>query len=266
VLADILRLLELESEDLHDEAALIDALASVPPPRSPGSLLQQLVSFGVTADDVVVDVGCGHGQHAQQIASTTGCTVFGLDLSALRAAETRARHGEPGRVHSARAMAEALPLRRASASFIWCRDMLYNVDLPRTLRECRSVLTSGGRMVVYHTFATELLEPAERERLFGAFSVVNTDPAYFETCATEASFAVEERDVIGSEWREWSEADGSRKTSESLLRAARLLRGGDALRERMGDRGYEFALNDQLWGIYQMIGKLRPTVYVLRAA
>ena len=55
-----------------------------------------------------------------------------------------------------------------------------------------------------------------------------------------------------------------RHTSENLIRAARLLRGGEAVKKRLGEKTYAFAMADQLWGVYQMIGKLCPTAYVLR--
>ena len=74
-----------------------------------------------------------------------------------------------------------------------------------------------------------------------------------------------ERDTIGSEWREsWEAEAGSRHTSENLLRAARLLRGSEDVRKRLGEKAYEFALADQSWGVYQTIGKLCPTAYLLR--
>ncbi|MCH8162270.1 MAG: hypothetical protein IIB88_10300, partial [Chloroflexi bacterium] len=137
----------------------------------------------------------------------------------------------------------------------------------RTLRECAAVLTPGGYMLGYQTFATKLLEPLEAERMYTAFAIVarNMNPDYFEACALDAGFTIIERDAIGSEWREsWEVEDGSRHTSENLLRAARLLRGSEAVKKRLGEKTYAFAVADQFWGVYQMIGKLCPTVYVLR--
>lgn len=122
-------------------------------------------------------------------------------------------------------------------------------------------------MLVYQTFATRLLEPAEARRIFDAFAIVaeNMRPAYFERCVADAGFTIVERDAVGGEWRERWEADGTRKTSEGLMRASRLIRGRDAIVERFGQQAYDFAVADQLWGVYQMIGKLCPTIYVLRA-
>lgn len=266
---DIRKLLELESQELHDDAAIVAALTGVPAPRSADVLLAKFCSLGVTPNDLVIDLGCGHGQYSQQIASATGCKVVALDLSLARVVETRAETGNAAavRVHVARAIAEALPLGHQSVGFVWCRDMLNHVDLPRTLRECAAVLTPGGYMLVFQTFATKLLEPLEAERIYTAFAIVarNMNPDYFEACALDAGFTIIERDAIGSEWREsWEVEDGSRHTSENLLRAARLLRGSEGVKKRLGEKTYEFAMADQLWGIYQMIGKLCPTVYVLR--
>jgi SAM-dependent methyltransferase len=177
-----------------------------------------------------------------------------------------ARSAGDERVRTLRAAAEALPLRDRALRFVWCRDMLNHVDLPGAMRECARILVPGGAMLVYQTFAADSLEPREADRIYRTFSIVprNMDPLYFERCAGGAGFAVAERDVIGGEWREWWEDDGARRTSQSLLRASRLLRASDDLRREFGDAAYEFAFADQLWGIYQMIGKLQPTAYVLR--
>jgi hypothetical protein len=47
-----------------------------------------------------------------------------------------------------------------------------------------------------------------------------------------------------------------------LLRLARLRRCEDALAERYGPEPVAAATGGLLWGIYQLLGKLCPTVYV----
>jgi ubiquinone/menaquinone biosynthesis C-methylase UbiE len=263
-----LRLLSFEDGDAPDEDAVVDVLRALPAPRSPAMLMESFLALGAGRGDVVVDLGCGHGEFAVEIAERAGCRVVALDLSASRARETRdaARGASAGCIVVARAAAEGLPLRDAAARFIWCRDLLCLVDLPRTLADCARALTPGGLMLVYQTFATELLEPLEAARIYDAFAIVpeNMNPEYFQATAKDAGFSVLEREVIGGEWREWWEAEGSGRTSRSLLRAARLVRAGDDVRRSLGADGYEFAMADQLWGVYQMIGKLRPMVYSLR--
>jgi hypothetical protein len=44
-----------------------------------------------------------------------------------------------------------------------------------------------------------------------------------------------------------------------------MLRNRAAYEERFGTLAYEFMLTDSLWGVYQMIGKLNPRIYVLSA-
>ncbi len=45
-----------------------------------------------------------------------------------------------------------------------------------------------------------------------------------------------------------------------------MVRSEALIRARAVDAAYDFALADQLWGIYQMIGKLRPAMYAVRRA
>jgi hypothetical protein len=120
-------------------------------------------------------------------------------------------------------------------------------------------------MLVYQTFATDLCEPAEARRLWSASAIVpeNMSRAYFEEKAAEAGFEIAAVDEIGSEWREsWLEA-GDTHTVDLLLRAARLRRREDELVARFGRDKYEAALGGAVWGVYQLLGKLCPTVYAL---
>jgi hypothetical protein len=120
-------------------------------------------------------------------------------------------------------------------------------------------------MLVYQTFATALLEQNEAARLYGPLAVVaeNMAPAFFETCATQAGLVISERDPIASEWREWWEEHGERTTSQQLLTIARLRRDRERLFGELGRVNYEVELANCHWGVYQMLGKLVPTLYVL---
>jgi SAM-dependent methyltransferase len=260
---------ELSEDFEHDESVVDEAiLAHLQPARPPDVLFERLYALGLGAGDLVVDVGCGEGRQALTIASAVGCRVLALDPSrqftAIARELTRASGSE--HVHLVCAAAEALPVGDGSAAAIWCRDMLYYVDLPHTMREFARALQPNGHAIVYHTFATELMEPFEAQRLYSpAFVQENMVPAHFESCARDAGFAIVERDIIGSEWREALETgDGPRTASQKLLRAARMLRGGESLRRAIGEKLYNDHLSDSLWGIYQMLGKLRPTIYVLQ--
>ena len=121
-------------------------------------------------------------------------------------------------------------------------------------------------MVVYQTFATDLMEAAERARICADLAVVEAslDPEQFEAAARKAGFVVEMVDVVASEWREAWEEDGTCRTSRQMLHAARLIRGRETLLAELGRIPYQVELSNALWGVYQMIGKLEPRVYVLR--
>jgi hypothetical protein len=121
-------------------------------------------------------------------------------------------------------------------------------------------------MLVYQTFATSELAPFEADRLFRSMAIQppNMDPVYFERIARGAGFTIEECDPVRSEWCErWAEA-GDHSLLDDLLAVARLGRRENELVARFGRPAVEAARSDNLWGIYQMLGKLRPTVYRLR--
>jgi sarcosine/dimethylglycine N-methyltransferase len=91
----------------------------------------------------------------------------------------------------------------------------------------------------------------------------NMSRSHFETTARSAGFEIASVDEIDSEWREhWLET-GNHKTVDHLLRAARLRRREAEVVERYGRASYEAALGGSIWGVYQLLGKLCPTVYVL---
>lgn len=154
-----------------------------------------------------------------------------------------------------------------TVDLVFSRDMLIHIaDIDRALAECARVLRPGGAMVVHQTFAGPRLEPLEAAELYGGLAAVadRMEPSGFEEAALTAGFTVESCDVVGSEWREAWEEDGSRRSSQQLLQVARLIRAEDDLREEMGEVHYRIELANALWGVYQMIGKLEPRVYVLR--
>src|SRR6266480_1431628 len=95
--------------DIDDDAQIQAALDRLHPPRSPEILIEKLLALGLGRDHVVLDLGCGHGQYALQMANATGCSVVALDQSAASAAETtkRALLAQMARVHAGRAVAEA---------------------------------------------------------------------------------------------------------------------------------------------------------------
>ncbi len=256
---------ELWADDGAISAALGESLA----PRPAEMLTDAFAALDPRPDDLVLDIGSRDARSAVELARRFGCRVLAVDPIPRHVADGRervAREGLTERVTLAEGTIEAIPSADRSIDHVWCRDVLNHVDLAAGLGECARVLRPGGGMLVYQTFATAELAAPEAERLFRSIAIraENMDPAAFERAALGAGFAVEVRDPVASEWREhWAEA-GSHALLDDLLAVARLGRTEKRLVARFGRAAVEAARGDRLWGIYQMLGKLCPTVYRLR--
>ena len=239
-------------------------------PRPSESLFDTVGELGIGGDGVVLDIGARDARYALTLAERFGCRVVAVDPVARHVEEARAAvaaggHGE--RIEVIQGRIEAIPAEDDTFDLIFCRDVLSHIpDLPMALTECRRVLKPGGHMLVYQTFATGWMESGEAARIYPDLAVApeSMDPGRLETVAAESGFSVASVDVVGSEWREAWEEDGSRRTSQRLLHAARLLRGREELMTELTETVYRVELANALWGIYQMIGKLEPRIYVLR--
>lgn len=266
----------LTAEEMYGHWPLSDdaidaALDQSRRPRPADTLYDRPVQAGIGPTSHLLDIGGRDAAHGVVLAERIGCRVTSLDPSSANLAEARTTIAEAGAgvdVGIGAARIEALPLRGGSIDGIWCRDVLSHVDdLATALAECRRVVIDDGPMIVYQTFATPWLEPAEQDRLVAGLALVpeRLDPDGFEAEAERAGFAIEDIDVVGSNWREaWEEA-GEARTSRQLLQAARLIRARPELLDTLGPSLYKLELANALWGVYQMIGKLEPRTYVLRA-
>jgi 2-polyprenyl-6-hydroxyphenyl methylase/3-demethylubiquinone-9 3-methyltransferase len=103
------------------------------------------------AGKVTVDVGCGGGLLAEEIARL-GATVIGVDPSRGSLATARAHAAMAGlAVDYLAGSGEHLPLEDASADIICCVDVLEHVqDLDAVIRETSRVLKPGG-LYLYDT-------------------------------------------------------------------------------------------------------------------
>jgi SAM-dependent methyltransferase len=256
---------ELWANDADIAAALAESLA----PRPAEMLYDAFAALAPEAGDLVLDAGGRDARYAVELTRRFDCRVLVIDPIARHVRDGRRRVAAEdlsGRVFVVQGALEAIPTANGSIDHIWCRDVLNHVVLPAALAECARVLRPGGGMLVYQTFATAELAPFEADRLFRALAIQppNMDPVYFERIARGAGFAIEDCDPIRSEWREhWAEA-GDHGLLDDLLAVARLGRREDEFVARFGRPAVEAARGDKLWGIYQMLGKLCPTLYRLR--
>jgi SAM-dependent methyltransferase len=93
----------------------------------------------------VLDVGCGEGQVARQLAAA-GVDVVGVDPSCPQVALARERGGGP---RYARASAERLPVAdRSVDAVLACLAFEHVGDLPAAVREIARVLVPGGRLLL----------------------------------------------------------------------------------------------------------------------
>jgi sarcosine/dimethylglycine N-methyltransferase len=231
--------------------------------------------FGVFADlrpqpgQLVVDVGARDAGHAIRLVREHGLRAIALDPVRHHvelASGAVAEAGLENDVEVVEAGIEAMPLADDVADWIWCRDVLVHVDLSRGFAECARVLRPGGRMLAYVTCATELLEPREEGALFGALAIVpeSTRPAALERHAADAGLTLVSCTPLGGEWRERMIEDDFWNPGKDLLQLSRLQRREQELVERHGRAAVDAYAAACAWGVYQLLGKLRPTVYVWR--
>jgi SAM-dependent methyltransferase len=207
-------------------------------PRGTEWLFELFASLGPEPGEFLLDVGARDGKHFKRLVEAHDLRGLALDPV-------------PTGPDVVEGVIESLPLEDASVDWIWARDMLVHVDVERAFSECARVLRPGGRMVAYVTLATDLLEPKERAWLSDAVALVNLDGDRIEAAAE--ALTLEQKIELGSEWRERMIEDGEWDTNVALLRIARMRRLGiDSPIDRA----------DFAWGIYQLLGKTCPTVYV----
>ena len=119
-------------------------------------------------------------------------------------------------------------------------------------------------MVAYVTLATDRLEAKEAAEVAASAAIVpeSLSAAGIEAAAAGAGLVTRRVEPIGSEWRERMIEDGDLDTATGLLSIARIDRRRSELVERFGAEAVDIARNGFVWGVYQMLGKLCPTVYV----
>jgi SAM-dependent methyltransferase len=262
-MATVHELYELWATDSELRNALTRSLQ----PRGTEWLYDVFAQLEPRPGQTVADVGARDARHAIELVRRHGVRAVAIDPVPLHlelAREAIDSSGLGAEIDVVDATIEDLPLADASIDFVWCRDVLVHVDARRGLAECTRVLRPGGAVVAYVTHATELLAPHEAVELAAALALVpeSFEAATLRAAAADAGLSLRSADVIGSEWRERMIEDGRWDASTDLLQVARLHRQRDALVAAYGDAAVAAAWGGLVWGVYQLLGKLRPTVYV----
>jgi len=258
---------KLYGELWAERQALEDELGESLDPRGTDWLFTEFAALGPQPGELVVDVGSRDAGYTIRLVRDHGVRAVALDPVPLHGELARravAAAGLDGEIEVVEAGIEVMPLADASADWIWCRDVLVHVDLARGFAECARLLKPGGRMLAYVTLATERLEPREAKELFDAVAVVpeSTDPRRVEEHAAAAGLTLTSETKLGSEWRERMIEDETWDVRGDLLRLSRLRRIEPELVERHGEERVATYAAGIRWGVYQLLGKLRPTIYV----
>jgi SAM-dependent methyltransferase len=258
------------AEEEAFQAALSESLG----PRGFDLMSDLVAELGLPPGSTALDVGAREAYHCIELSRRFGFTVHGIEpvrrhlgnaarvLDALAAAEPEVA----ARIRMDEGVAERLGEPDGSVDLIWCRDVLEHVeDLETVFGEFRRVLRPGGTAVIYQMTATDWLTPAEAARMWppGGIYASSVDPQHFEAAISAAGLLIRRCIQLHGEWRERAEEDGTGLSSRQLLWVSRLLRNRPAYENRFGTGAYEVMLADSLWGVYQMIGKLNPRIYVL---
>ena len=238
-------------------------------PRGPEVLLDRFGDLGVRPGELVLDIGGRDARHAIDLVHRYDVRVLMIDPIPQHIARARALISESNvedRITTDLGQIEQLPLAAGTIDHIWCRDVLSHVDMTRSLVECARVVRPGGGMLTYQTFGTKLLEPNESRQLTSALAIqgVNLSASHFESGARQAGFRLILTDAIDSEWQEGWLEDGDPRIPNALLKVARMRRMRDSLVQRYGVPRFEAMMAGSLWGVYQLLGKLCPTLHLLR--
>jgi SAM-dependent methyltransferase len=237
-------------------------------PRGP-DWLYDLAGEYLEVGSRVLDAGCRDAAHLIQLVRRYDVTGVGVDpvqvhIEKARVAIEAANAGVGIDVFIG--VMQDLPFPDGHFDFVWCRDVVEQVDdLDGALRETARVLSPDGHMLVYTTFAGDRLSPREAEMMERHLGNVpsNLVERNVEDAFTRAGLTTVRKDVIGTEWREFAE-ERTRPASRALLRLSRLRRQREALLEKLGRDLYEHVEANLHWEVFQFLGKLIPTLYILR--
>jgi ubiquinone/menaquinone biosynthesis C-methylase UbiE len=258
---------QLYGELWADEDGLDSELQRSLDPRGSDWLFATFAELGPSPGQLVVDIGARDAVHSIRLVREHALKAIALDPVPLHAELARRAVAEAGLendVDVVQAGIEAMPLADSSADWIWCRDVLVHVDLELGLGECARVLRPGGQMLAYVTCATDSLEPREADELFEALAIVpeSVQPTAIDSRATTAGLSLVSTTPLAGEWRERMIEDGSWNPADDLLRLSRLHRREPELLEQHGATRVAAYAAARRWGVYQLLGKLCPTIYL----
>ncbi len=126
-------------------------------------------------DQHALDVGCGTGQPAIQLAGTTGASVTGITVSTSQVDLARAsaqQNNLADRVRFEQINAMAMPYADESFDSAWAFESIFHVPSRiRVFQEMARVVKPGGRVVVADFVSTRPMTAEEIAIVYPAFAV-----------------------------------------------------------------------------------------------
>jgi SAM-dependent methyltransferase len=244
------------------------ASLDTPLPASNPDLLHAIAGQYLTNGARILDAGCRDAAHLIRLVKAhdgSGVGVDPVDWHVERAAAAVASAGLAGQIQIVQGVMETLDFPDGHFDFVWCRDVLEVVgQLEPAVRESARVLKTNGFMLVYTNFATERLDAQEMEMLRAlGNSPRSMIEANVEGAFREAGLIIAHKEAIGTSWREYDE-ERTQPISRDMLRLARLRRQRDVIIAEYGEQVYRTAEASLHWLVFQILGKLAPTLYILQ--
>lgn len=237
-------------------------------PTGPPDLLEMLVdATEIEHGQTLVDVGCGEGHDAIEIATRLGANVIAVDpvdrhLEIGAAAADKLELND--KVRFRKGKAEQLPVQNSSVDILFAKESLMYADLDIACVEARRVLRTGGYRFVYQVFTGEHMTDDEASRFWpmnaGARSV---RPEDLERSIKSAGMQVTDRVNLSSQWGEYGQENSS-TPGRRLAHVARLRRDPDRYIAEFGLSAYKIMLHDCLWHVYRMLGLLHGAIIVFK--
>jgi SAM-dependent methyltransferase len=237
-------------------------------PRGPAHLWELFAGLEPEPGALVVEVGCGEGDDAVELARRFDVAVLGVDPVARHVElgrEQAAAAGLDDRVRFVLGTAERLPLDDGAAALAWSKEALMYADLGAAFAELRRVLRPGGGGLVYQVCTGPEMGDEEAVAFWrSAAAAHNVRPEDLTAAIEAAGLSVQERVDYGSEWGEAAQ-ERSGEPGRRLVHAARLLRAPERYVGEFGEAAYQIMLGDCLWHVYRMLGRLSGAAFTFRA-
>lgn len=238
-------------------------------PRGPDTLYD-LAAEHIADGATILDAGCRDAAHLIELCrrhpTTTGVGVEPVRIHVDRAHAAVRDANLTGRISIHQGIVHDIPVAAESIDFVWCRDVLVQVDdLVGGLRGLRKVMKPGARVLAYSAYATDRLDGSDLDTMRRHLGWVEASVRRrdVEAAFAEAGLHIEDVVEIGTEWREHAE-ERTQPTSRALLRLSRLRRRREELVEWRGQEIYDHIEANLQYEVLLFLGKFEPVVHVAR--